>query len=68
MVPLMSLLLPILLSAVVVFVLSSVIHMFLGYHANDLHKLPDEDAFADALRKLNLPASIFCPTHQVRRT
>jgi hypothetical protein len=63
MVPLMSLLLPILLSAVVVFVLSSVIHMFLGYHANDLHKLPDEDAFADALRKLNIPPGEYILPH-----
>ena len=63
MVPLLSLLLPILLSAVVVFVLSSVIHMFLGYHANDLHKLPDEDAFADALRKLNIPPGEYILPH-----
>jgi hypothetical protein len=29
--------------------------MVFGYHANDNLKLPDEDAFADALRKFNIP-------------
>jgi hypothetical protein len=48
--------LPILLSAVLVFVLSTLIHMVLGYHKNDFRKFPDEDAVADALRKFNLPA------------
>lgn len=55
-VPILSLWLPILLSAVVVFLLSSLIHMVLGYHANDFRKVPDEESFADALRKFNLPA------------
>ncbi len=55
MVPILSLWLPILVSAIFVFILSSIIHMALGYHANDFKKLPDETAAADALRKLNLP-------------
>jgi hypothetical protein len=55
MVSIVSLWLPILLSSVFVFVLSSLVHMVFGYHANDLRKLPDEDAFADALRKFNIP-------------
>ena len=46
---------PILLSAIFVFVASSLIHMVLGYHANDLRKLPDENSFANALRQLNIP-------------
>lgn len=50
MVPILSLLLPILLSAVLVFIASSIIHMFLGYHANDFAGLPDEDAVRAALR------------------
>jgi len=37
--------------------------MFLGYHANDLRKLPDEDATADALRKLNIPAGQYIIPH-----
>ncbi len=58
-VPILSLWLPILLSAVIVFVLSSLIHMVLGYHKNDFRKIPDEDAFAEALRKLNIPSGTY---------
>lgn len=47
---------PILLSAVLVFVVSSLIHMVLGYHAGDVKKLPNEDAVMDALRKFEIPA------------
>lgn len=47
---------PILLSAVLVFVVSSLIHMVLGYHAGDYKKLPSEDAVMDALRKFDIPA------------
>jgi hypothetical protein len=56
MVPIMSLWLPILLSAVFVFVVSFIIHMVFRYHADDFLKFPDENVAADALRKLNLPA------------
>jgi len=55
MVSVLSLWLPILLSAVVVFVLSSVIHMLLGYHANDVLEVPDEPGVMDALRPFNIP-------------
>ena len=44
MVPWMSLWLPILLSAVAVFLLSSVVHMVLPYHRSDYKKVPSEDA------------------------
>lgn len=50
MVPLASLWLPILLSAVLVFVASSIIHMVLTYHRSDFAKVPSEDAVMDALR------------------
>jgi hypothetical protein len=46
---------PILLSAVFVFIVSSIIHMVLGYHANDHKQLPDEDRAMDTLRSLNIP-------------
>jgi hypothetical protein len=52
MVSVMSLWLPILLSAVVVFVASSVIHMVLPFHRSDYTKLPDEDGVMAALRKV----------------
>jgi hypothetical protein len=55
MVPLASLWAPILLSAVFVFALSSIIHMALGYHANDYARLPSEDDAMAALRKLGIP-------------
>jgi hypothetical protein len=55
MVPVMSLWLPILVSAVIVFVGSSVIHMVLTYHRNDFKKIPNEDDALEALRRLNIP-------------
>lgn len=55
MVPMLSLWLPILLSAVAVFVLSSLIHMVFGYHKNDYAALPREDAVMDALRPFDIP-------------
>jgi len=51
----MSLWLPILLSAVFVFIVSSIIHMVLKYHQNDFKKLPSEDEAMDALRKFDIP-------------
>ena len=54
MVFLMSLWAPILLSAVIVFIASSVIHMVLPYHRNDFGGVPSEDAVMDALRKFNI--------------
>jgi len=53
---LVSLWLPILLSAVIVFVASSVIHMMSPWHKSDYPKLPNEDAFRSAVGPLNLPA------------
>jgi hypothetical protein len=50
MVPLASLWLPILLSAVIVFVASSLLHMVLKYHRSDWARLPNEDAVMDILR------------------
>jgi hypothetical protein len=47
----MSLWLPILLSAVAVFIGSSVIHMVLRYHWSDMAGLKDEDGVREALRK-----------------
>jgi hypothetical protein len=55
--------LPILLSAVVVFVVSSIIHMALPWHKNDYPKIPNEDAVRAALRPLNIPPG----SYMVRR-
>ena len=49
--PLTSLWLPILLSAVFVFIASSLIHMVFKWHNSDYLKLPNEDEVRDAVRK-----------------
>ena len=62
MVSIMSLWLPILLSAVIVFVVSSIIHMVLPYHKGDWKKLANEDAVLDSLRRLTVaPGDYLAP-------
>jgi hypothetical protein len=51
----LSLWLPILLSAVFVFVLSAVIHMALPWHKGDFKQLPDEERYRAALKPLDVP-------------
>ena len=55
MVSVMSLWMPIVVSAVIVFVVSSIIHMATPWHKGDFRKIPNEDAALDALRPLNIP-------------
>lgn len=55
MVSIMALWLPILISAVLVFAASSIIHMMLPYHRSDFGKVPSEDEVMAALRKFNIP-------------
>ena len=50
-----ALLVPILLSAVLVFVVSSIIHMVLPWHKNDYARLPNEDQARAALGPLAIP-------------
>ena len=50
-----SLWLPILLSAVFVFVMSSLLHMVLPWHRTDYSKVPNEDAVSAALRGFSIP-------------
>ena len=54
MVPLAALWLPILLSAIIVFVASSIMHMVLPYHKGDYRQLPEEDKLLAALRGAGL--------------
>jgi hypothetical protein len=56
MVPYASLWLPIVVSAVIVFLASWIIHMFLPLHRGDFLKLPNEDGVLDALRSMNIPS------------
>ena len=55
MVSLSELWLPILLSAVVVFLASWLIHMILPHHRSDYGKVPKEDEVMAALRTFNIP-------------
>jgi hypothetical protein len=51
MVYLTALWLPILISAVIVFIASSILHMLLTYHRSDYKKLPNEENLLEAMRK-----------------
>jgi hypothetical protein len=66
MVPITSLWLPILASAVFVFVVSSILHMVLKYHQTDYRELPDEAETLAALRKAGVTPGLYhfpyCPT------
>lgn len=55
MVSVMSLWIPILLSAVFVFIVSSIIHMLLPYHRSDFKKVPGEDEVMESLGKVDIP-------------
>jgi hypothetical protein len=54
MVAIAGLWIPIVLSAVFVFVVSSIVHMFLPYHRSDFKKLPNEERLLEALRAESL--------------
>jgi hypothetical protein len=59
----LSLWLPILLSAVFVFVVSSIIHMLLPYHRSDFGKLPREDEVLETLRQFDIPPGDYAMPH-----
>lgn len=64
MVPVLSLWLPILLSAAIVFVASSILHMVFTYHRSDYRKVPAEDEVMEALRRFDIPPGDYvipCP-------
>jgi hypothetical protein len=65
MVPVTSLIIPVLISSVLVFLASFVIHMVLAYHRSDLRKLADqqEDLVMETLRHLNLPPGDYGVPH-----
>src|SRR5262249_57274392 len=52
---LLELWLPILVSAVFVFIASSIIHTALPWHKSDYPKIPNEDKVMDVLRPLAIP-------------
>jgi hypothetical protein len=71
MVPLTTLWLPILVSGVVVFIASSVIHMVLPFHRSDYKKLGDEEKVLDALRAAGVQRGLYnfpFTTHKEMKT
>jgi hypothetical protein len=67
MTPVHLLWLPILLSAVAVFVASSLIHMVSPWHKSDYPRLSNEAAVLDALRPLAIPAGDYMMPRPVNR-
>ena len=63
MVSLTSLWLPILLSGVLVFIASSIMHMVLTYHQADYRGLPAEDDTMEAMRRYSLPPGDYMVPH-----
>ena len=59
MVPLSALWLPIVISAVIVFIASSIMHMLLPYHRSDYRQLPDEDKVMATLRGSTLKRGLY---------
>jgi hypothetical protein len=59
MVLLAALWLPILLSAIIVFIASSIMHTVLPYHRSDYRKLPDEDTVVAALRSAGVSRGLY---------
>lgn len=55
--------LPILLSAVFVFIVSSIIHMAVPIHKNDYRGMPNEDDARKALRNANIPPGQYMFPH-----
>ena len=68
MVEMTALWLPILLSAVAVYLAGTVIHMMLPYHKSDYQRLPNEDAVMDALRTAGVTPGTYhfprCESHK----
>lgn len=62
-IPITTLWLPILVGGILVFVVSSIIHMFLPYHRNDFWKVPGEDSVMDALRPFDIPPGDYVLPH-----
>jgi hypothetical protein len=64
MVAIMALWLPILVSAVLVFLASSIVHMVIPLHKSDYRKLPAENDVMESLRKFGIPPGDYlvpCP-------
>ena len=58
-----ALIVPVLLSSVIVWVASSVIHMLLPWHKGDYPKVPDEPRFRSAVGSLAIPPGDYMVPH-----
>jgi len=63
MVALSALWLPIVLSAVIVFIASSIFHMVLPFHRSDYKKLPDEEKVTAAIRGAGVTPGLYMFPH-----
>ena len=63
MVPLLSLWLPVVVSAALVFIASSIIHMVLPYHRKDYRQVPSESDVMEALRRFGIPPGDYLVPH-----
>lgn len=63
MVPLASLWMPIVVSAVIVFIASSILHMLLTYHRSDYKKMPDEENVTSAIRTAGVAQGLYMFPH-----
>jgi hypothetical protein len=63
MVSLLSLWLPIAVSAAIAFLASWLLHMVVGHHHHDLRKLPHEDTVVDALRAAQVEPGDYMAPH-----
>ncbi|HUS18820.1 MAG TPA: hypothetical protein VMZ25_04175 [Terriglobales bacterium] len=68
MVSLAALWMPIVVSAVIVFIASSVMHMFLKYHQSDYRRMPEEETVLGALRGSNLQPGTYMFPHCEHKT
>ena len=68
MTPLAALWLPVLLSAVAVFVVSSLIHMVSPWHKGDYPAVPQQEAVMDALRPYAIPPGDYLMPRPAKRT
>src|SRR5688572_24277164 len=59
MVSLTALLLPIVVAAVAVFIVSSILHMALKYHRADYRKIPNQEEAIAGLAKANLAPGLY---------
>ncbi len=66
--PFGSLWLPVILSAVAVWLISAIVHMALRYHKADYKQLPDEDSVAQALRKAGQSPGLYATPYMTSPT